>query len=1173
MFYRVVFAMAVCFGLLFATTLEAQDVPDVSVFAGTGVAGSSGDGGPANQAMLAYPTNIDVDNNDNVYVVEPGMSSSLGSFPGVIRKINSSGIIATLLKSSKDSVSVVNGDSVFNVAGMVVKGTYVYITDDYAVGPGNRVTKISSANGSIFSILADTFNEPSAIAIDSHENVYVVEEGNRIMRVTPAGEITRFAGTRTSGFAGDGGPATQAQLSNVRDIAIDASDNVYIVDGGNRRIRKVDANGIITTMAGNGVVVPYTTVYNNSLATETALKDPGGIAVTPDGSLYLIESGNNNTLSRISVDGRITTLAMGGSQEGTSYFMGVGLDSGGAITVRRLYWKSIHNVAVNQNGILYVTDFYGHRVFRLAPSAFSPSPPAPTVSLSVSPTTIQRGQSAVLSWSSANTTSRTIDQGIGSVGVSGSQSVSPTATTTYVINVSGPGGTKEASVTLTVIEPPPPPPLPLPPDINFSATVTSGQAPLAVNFTAVNSGGPVTSYTWSFGDGTEANTADVSVSRTYTAVGTYSVSVSASGPGGSDTETKTNLISVSNPPPPPPPPLPSTISLTVSPTTIQRGQSAVLSWSSSNTDSRTIDQGIGSVGVSGSQSVSPTVTTTYTASVTGSGGSKEVSVTLTVTEPPPPPPPPPPSPKLVVADPPKDFGEVIVGARMSYNARLWNENEGSLLVVSALEIAGRDAGDFAVSPSTAFSLIGKNYKDVAVIFLPGSAGRKEAELIIRHNGAESPLVISITGQGLLPPLAAPSLALPSNSAQNQPVQLVLSWSAVLEASLYRLQVATDSAFSRIVFDRSDINTSFMQIGPLSNNTLYYWRAQSAADERFSQWSALGRFTTTALANPKPIGRLVFDLDPALGDQKKISMKGVSANQTIPLQIYADEAKNLSGLFFTLEFDPETLVFQSFKEAFGFNPGLVEIRAGQVQLGSALFGASASTAKNGSVLIGTVKFVTAARFTSQSNTAVKIVELTVASLEEPLGRDQPLEIFSSAIATVSGERNFLAGDFNADGKVDFKDFLLFAQNFGKKGGDSVRFDLNSDGVVGFTDFLLFAAEFGKAQPNAKPLTISDLLAYLPAAEYGLMQNYPNPFNSETTISYELPEAGRVKLAVYDLSGQEIKILTDQEYQLAGQYQAIWDGRDDNGRPASSGLYLCRLEVANQFSYTRKMVFSK
>ena len=87
-------------------------------------------------------------------------------------------------------------------------------------------------------------------------------------------------------------------------------------------------------------------------------------------------------------------------------------------------------------------------------------------------------------------------------------------------------------------------------------------------------------------------------------------------------------------------------------------------------------------------------------------------------------------------------------------------------------------------------------------------------------------------------------------------------------------------------------------------------------------------------------------------------------------------------------------------------------------------------------------------------------------------------------------------------------------------------------------------------------------------YSLSQNHPNPFNPETTIRYDLPEAGAVRMCIYNVSGQRIRTLADGE-SSAGNHSVTWDGRNDAGRDVASGVYLCRL-AAGEFSALRKLV---
>jgi hypothetical protein len=92
------------------------------------------------------------------------------------------------------------------------------------------------------------------------------------------------------------------------------------------------------------------------------------------------------------------------------------------------------------------------------------------------------------------------------------------------------------------------------------------------------------------------------------------------------------------------------------------------------------------------------------------------------------------------------------------------------------------------------------------------------------------------------------------------------------------------------------------------------------------------------------------------------------------------------------------------------------------------------------------------------------------------------------------------------------------------------------------------------------------------KFQLFQNYPNPFNPSTTIAYQLPERKRVKLAIYDITGRQVRTLVD-EVQLAGNYQTTWNGTDQSGNVVSSGVYVYRLIVragSNQYESAKKML---
>ncbi len=154
------------------------------------------------------------------------------------------------------------------------------------------------------------------------------------------------------------------------------------------------------------------------------------------------------------------------------------------------------------------------------------------------------------------------------------------------------------------------------------------------------------------------------------------------------------------------------------------------------------------------------------------------------------------------------------------------------------------------------------------------------------------------------------------------------------------------------------------------------------------------------------------------------------------------------------------------------------------------------------------------------------------------------------------------DFNGDGQTDFVDFFQFIDAFG---GSDPKFDLDGSGTVDFVDFFRFVDAFGSSS-QAKLVAMAQEMLGLPAGTE-LQQNAPNPFNSETVISWFLLEPGPVRLEVFSLTGQRVAVL-HQGRQQAGYYRLHWDGRDDEGRPLGSGVYLYRL-VTGESVMTRKL----
>jgi sugar lactone lactonase YvrE len=281
----------------------------ISTAAGTGVIGYSGDGGPAASAQISMPTTVTVDAAGNIYIPDYGNSR--------IRKVTPTGIIST-------------------IAGIGTSGFS---------GDGGPATSAK-------------LNFPTNVAVDSAGNVYIADYSNhRIRKITTAGLIGTIAGTGTSGFSGDGGPATAAKLYYPAGMAVDSTGNLYIADSNNSRIRKITAAGIISTVAGSG-----STGYggDGGLATAALLNRPMGVTVDSENNLVISDSGNNR-IRKVSSDGKINTVVgiKTASLSGSSGFSG----DNGAAAVAQLY--SPYNVAIDSAGSFYIADSGNHRIRKI----------------------------------------------------------------------------------------------------------------------------------------------------------------------------------------------------------------------------------------------------------------------------------------------------------------------------------------------------------------------------------------------------------------------------------------------------------------------------------------------------------------------------------------------------------------------------------------------------------------------------------------------------------------------------------------------------------------------------------------------------------------------------------------------------------------------------------------
>lgn len=279
----------------------------ITTVAGNGVAGYSGDGGPAVRASLAQITGVAVDGTGNLFIA---------SFD-VVRKVTPDGIITSVAGVGNPSQGVGLGDggpaarAEVHPWGVAVDSAGNLFIAEYAA---RRVRKVAP-NGTISTVAGGgntgdggpassaQLSGPAALAVDSVGNLFISD--GRIRKVSPGGIITTVSGggAGIGCFSGDGGPASSAQLSPAGGVAVDAAGNLFIADTGNLRIRKVSADGIITTVAGNGTLGFS---GDGGPATSAQLSRPVGVAVDNRGNLFISDYAR---IRKVSGDGIITTVA------------------------------------------------------------------------------------------------------------------------------------------------------------------------------------------------------------------------------------------------------------------------------------------------------------------------------------------------------------------------------------------------------------------------------------------------------------------------------------------------------------------------------------------------------------------------------------------------------------------------------------------------------------------------------------------------------------------------------------------------------------------------------------------------------------------------------------------------------------------------------------------------
>ena len=336
---------------------------DITTVAGTGAPGSLGDNGPAISAQLNYPFHLSVDGSGNLYIADFSNHRvrRVDKITGIITTIAGTGTAGSLGDNGPAISAQLN-----TPLGVLADGSgNLYIADfsNHRVrkvdASGNITTVagtgVSGFSGDGGSATSAQLAAPSSMFLDGSGNLFITDESNhRVRRVDKiTGIITTVAGTGATAYNGDNRPATTANLTYPRDIFVDGSGNLFITEVHGHRVRRVDKiTGLITTVAGTG-----TTAYNgdNRLATTANLFHPQAVFVDGTGNVFITEWGSHRVRRVDKATGIITTVA----GTGTSGSLG---DNGPATSAQL---SGPLGMAVDNSGNMYIANHLSHRVRKI----------------------------------------------------------------------------------------------------------------------------------------------------------------------------------------------------------------------------------------------------------------------------------------------------------------------------------------------------------------------------------------------------------------------------------------------------------------------------------------------------------------------------------------------------------------------------------------------------------------------------------------------------------------------------------------------------------------------------------------------------------------------------------------------------------------------------------------
>jgi sugar lactone lactonase YvrE len=328
--------------------------PQVTTYAGTGVAGSSN--GKAAEATFSNLMGLAVDSNGNVFVAD--------SRNNMIRKISADGTVTTLAGSGQQGLAdgkAASASFFFPVGVAAGPDGSVYVADTHnslirKISPQGIVTTVAGALTSSTKDHPDSLqrlDNPWGVVVGKDGTVYFTDwERNMIRKISADGKMSIIAGGANPGA--QDGKGLSASFFLPQGIAVDDKGTLYIADTYNNIIRKMDANGTVTTLAGKAAIKgKHNEGHKDGKGPAASFSHPCGIAVDKKEIVYVADAGNNK-IRKITPDGTVTTLAGTGKQ---------GAENG---SLDKASFYRPYGVAVDKAGDLYVADYLNNSVRKIS---------------------------------------------------------------------------------------------------------------------------------------------------------------------------------------------------------------------------------------------------------------------------------------------------------------------------------------------------------------------------------------------------------------------------------------------------------------------------------------------------------------------------------------------------------------------------------------------------------------------------------------------------------------------------------------------------------------------------------------------------------------------------------------------------------------------------------------